>query len=326
MMPEQWNMVADIGGTNARFGVVDLSSEKIRLVRRYSVTDHGDFIDAVAHFLKDVEGNPGWESFPCAACLALACPITGDKLRFTNSPWFVDRQQISVLLNNATVEMINDFAAVGYAVTSLQPEDWVVVNEGKTDSRSPIVVLGPGTGLGVGTVVPTQTGFQVLAGEGGHIDFCPVDDVEISVLQYLTARFGRVSAERVLSGIGIENVYNALAEISGRPAVLHSAAEISAAAIAGSDPVAVETLELFCKNLGSVAGNLSLALGARGGVYIAGGIIPRFVQHFLNSGFKERFLAKGRFSEYLSDIPVRLITKEDLGLAGAVTKMKLSEH
>ena len=323
MTKRSWNIVADIGGTNARFAVADRHTPALHCVQRYSVAEHAQFADALAHFLADVGRDGHWAALPTAACFALACPVDGDRIRFTNSPWQIDRGELRAQLQQAPVELINDFAAVGYAVTDLEPQQWLDIRAGVPLPTAPIVVLGPGTGLGVCTVVPVAEGFQVLAGEGGHVDFGAIDAVDVQVFEVLRARFGRVSAERILSGSGIESVYTALAQIGGRQAQRSDAADIVAAAIAHSDPLAVETLQLFCRTLGSVAGNLALTLGAKGGVYIAGGIVPRFIEFFRSSGFVERFLAKGRFESYLAEIPLRLITKDDLGLAGAEKKLAL---
>lgn len=320
-----WNIVADIGGTNARFAVADRRTNALHCVRRYTVADHARFADALAHFLDDVARDGQWQPMPVAACFALACPIDGDRARFTNSPWQIDRDELRTQLHDANVVLINDFAAVGYAVTDLDASEWVSIRTGEPVSAAPIVVLGPGTGLGVCTVVPVGSGFQVLDGEGGHVDFCAVDDTDVQVFEHIRARFGRVSAERVLSGNGIDNIYQALAAIHDQPSRLRGAAEITAAATTQADALAVETLQLFCRALGSAAGNLALTLGAKGGVYIAGGILPRLVDFLRDSDFSERFLAKGRFERYLAGIPVRLIVKEDPGLAGAAKKLALPD-
>ena len=324
MTGKPWRIVADIGGTNARFGLVDSSTWQLVMSKHYSVADHNLFSQALVHFLSDVERATGWQPLPESACFALACPITGGRVKFTNSPWVVDREHTSRVLNGAQVLLINDFEAVGYAVTQLSEDDWIVANAGTARPDKPIAVLGPGTGLGVCTVVPVGDSYQVLAGEGGHVDFAPVDALDIRVLEKLSQAFGRVSIERVLSGSGIENIYRALEDDA--PGTCLEAADISAAAVAGSDPRAQAALALFCRTLGSVAGNLALTLGAGGGVYIAGGIVPRFIDFFLASGFIERFFAKGRFETYLSDIPVRVVVKPDLGLAGAINRLKLDAN
>lgn len=343
MNGKAWHLAADVGGTNARFAVADTSSNHLPMVRQYSVAEHHTFTEVVLHFLADVRQTGEYKPFPEAACLALACPVDGDIISLTNSEWRVDRKVIGSLLGQAPVQLINDFAAVGHAVTELQAGDWVEVIPGIEDAEGPIVVLGPGTGLGVCTVVPTPGGWRVLAGEGGHVDYAPVDAIEIEVLRALTERFGRVSVERVLSGAGLENIYQVLValqppgwgalkvtakQLGTSPranAERLSAAEITAAALDETNPLAEEAVQIFCRSLGSHAGNLALTLGAKGGVYIAGGIVPRLRSLFLDSGFRDRYLAKGRFSDYLSAIPVRLITRDNPGLVGAATRLIRSE-
>ncbi len=320
-----WNLVADIGGTNARFGVQNYETSNLSDIKKYSVSEHAQFESALKHLLRDVADLGCWNPVPKAVCLAVACPAEAETVQFTNSPWTIERQAISKLLDGARVDFINDFGAVGYAVTDLKPGDWRQIGQGSATPGTPIAVLGPGTGLGVCSLIPAGAGFQVVQGEGGHVDFAPIDAREIAVLEILSSRFGRVSVERLLSGSGIVNIYQALAQLDKKDPVFETPAEITEAASKGTDTLSVESLQLFCRVLGAVAGNLALTLGAKGGVYIAGGIVPRFVDFFEQSDFRHRFESKGRFSNYLASIPTRLITKDDLGLAGAVKKLNLSE-
>ncbi|MBR9912250.1 MAG: glucokinase [Gammaproteobacteria bacterium] len=325
MSVQPWNLVADIGGTNARFGVEDYASSKLQETRRYSVSDHAEFSDALKHFLKDVKEMGGWEALPRAACFAVACAVESDVVQFTNSPWTIDRHKVSEQLNSARLSLVNDFVAVGHAVTALKPKDWHQIGGGAPVTGRPIAILGPGTGLGVCTLVPIGTGYKVIEGEGGHVDFAPTDAQEIAVFEILNRRFGRVSAERLLSGAGILNIYQALAQLANQSPVLQAPAEVTAAALEGVDTLALKSLQMFCRTLGAVAGNLALTLGAKGGVYIAGGIVPRFIDFLEASDFRHGFENKGRFRSYLTTIPTRVITKDDLGLAGAVKKLSISE-
>ena len=242
-------------------------------------------------------------------------------MRLTNSLWYVDRQEVSALLGGVSVSLINDFAAIGFAIPGLNNVDFCQLGGGDAEPCKPAVVLGPGTGLGVCLLVPTDVGYTVVEGEGGHIDFAPVDAHEIAILEILTSRFRRVSAERLLSGAGIINIYQTLAQLTGKKVKYQSPAEVTRAAVEGVDTLSVRTLEMFCRILGSVAGNLALMAGAKGGVYIAGGIVSRFIPFIENSEFRRRFESKGRFRSYLSDIPVRLIMKENLGLYGAMRRL-----
>ncbi|MEK9589097.1 MAG: glucokinase, partial [Gammaproteobacteria bacterium] len=218
---------------------------------------------------------------------------------------------------------LNDFAAIGHAIPHLESSDWVQMGDGASQVDYPIVVLGPGTGLGVCTLVGTEHGVTVIEGEGGHADFAPTNKEEALVLDVLSAKFGRVSIERLLSGDGLLNIYGALMELerlsSGQSggSVVADPSDVSAFALAGSDPVAVGALTMFCNILGSVAGNLALTLGAKAGVYIAGGIPGKILSFLENSDIRARFEAKGRFQSYLQKIPLRVVIKEDLGLLGA---------
>ncbi|MGV6806736.1 MAG: glucokinase [bacterium] len=324
MADKSWQLVADIGGTNARFGLVDTESQALQVVKRYSVSQHRQFQDALVHFVGDIAALKTWSRLPAQACLAVACPPIGDSIRFTNSSWVIDRHQVSAFLEVDRLEIINDFSAIGYATTGLGEGDWHQIGGVAPLPKYPVAILGPGTGLGVCAVIPTGAGFEIVEGEGGHGDFAPIDAQEVAVFEILSARFGRVSAERLLSGAGILNIYQALATLSGKGAVHSDPSEITSAAIDGVDSLSVRTLQLFCRVLGATAGNLALTLGAKGGVYIAGGIVPRFVRFLEQSEFRNRFESKGRFRAYLADIPARVITKDDLGLHGAAIKLRLT--
>lgn len=321
MGAKSWDLVADIGGTNARFGLKECAAGNWQVVKRYSVSEHREFAETLTHFLSDVSEQGEWQYFPRAACLALACPVEGKRVQFTNSPWSIDRLTLSAQLNNIYVELINDFTAIAHAVPELKPNEWHQVGGTSPVPDRPVVILGPGTGLGVSSLVPIDSGFRVIEGEGGHVDFAPIDSREIAVLEILTARFGSVSVERLLSGYGIMNIYRALGQLGYKETPLSSPFEVTDAALAGIDTLAVNTLSMFCRILGSVSGNLALTLGAKGGVYIAGGIVPGIVTFLEKSDFYQRFVSKGRFRDYLADIPVRIILKENMGLIGAANKL-----
>lgn len=323
-MNGSWNLVGDIGGTNARFALHDGLSHELTCCRSYPVADFDNFSDALDTYLEDIPediAGRGWSRKPERACIAAASPIRGDVIRFTNSNWSLDRGVVARRLD-APVYLINDFAAVGHAVTGLCEDDWHHLGGQAPVAGLPIGVLGAGTGLGVCSLFAVDGVYHVAAGEGGHVDFAPVDEQEIAVLQSLTQRFGHVSAERVLSGAGLVNVYAALAQLDGKQALHDSPTAITEAALAGAEALAVRTLEVFCRVLGSTAGNLALTLGARGGIYIAGGIAPRVSDFLARSEFRARFEAKGRYADYLEDIPVRLVTRDNLGLEGAVAYLR----
>lgn len=318
-----WNLVADIGGTNARFAVADCASDDMTLLLGLAVSDYRYMTEALKAFLRHVAAEGGWQVCPQMACFAVASAEEGAVIRFTNSHWRLDRQAISAALGGIDVIVINDFTAVGYGIVDLTASDYLQLSGDAPLANQPIVVLGPGTGLGVCSIVPTETGYHVLESEGGHIAFAPSNVEEIAVLEYLLKRFPRVSIERLLSGPGIENIYHALSYLqTGRVKSL-GAVQIAAAATQKLDPIAERALSLFCRVLGAVAGDLVLSIGARGGVYVAGGIAPKILDFLQRSEFKQAFHAKGRFRHFVAGVPLRVVLKENIGLHGAMNKLRL---
>jgi glucokinase len=306
-------LLGDIGGTNARFAVYD-ENRHIRYVRVIPVDDYATLREAIEAYLT-AEGI-------CkplrAAALAVASPVTGDAVTLTNHPWSFSISKLRGDLQVERLEIINDFTANALAVPHLKPEERVGIGGGKPVPETPIAVLGPGTGLGMSGLIPAKGTWTPLAGEGGHATMAAIDDQESEVLARLRRRYGHVSAERVLSGQGLVNLYETLAGIAGVTAEAYTPAQISDRAIGEEEPVCRAALEMFCAMLGAMAGNLALTLGARGGVYIAGGIVPRLGATFVGSRFRERFESKGRFRPYLSTIPTFVITAKEpafLGLA-----------
>lgn len=324
-MAKSWHLLADIGGTNARFALGDAGTGLISDLLTVSVADHPTFSSALQLYLSKIESSGEWEPRPVDGCLAVACPTDRDVVTFTNSDWVIDRKDLAFSLDIPDLQVINDFEAVGYAAARFSEDDWEQLGGGQSRPGKVIGVLGPGTGLGVCGVLPGNSQVSVMPGEGGHVDFAPVGDEEIEIIRLLLTRYRRVSAERVLSGAGLQNIYWALSQMHGAQQRHATPADISAAALAAEDPVAVEALEVFCRVLGSVAGNLALTYGALGGVYIAGGIVPRILDFVRQSDFRERFLAKGRFRDYLNDIPTRVVTRENPGLFGALQSLQ-SRH
>ncbi|MFT7286640.1 MAG: glucokinase [Halieaceae bacterium] len=325
MSARAWYLLADIGGTNARFALGDVQSGTLSQQLTVSVAECETFAAALDLYLASVKAQTCWERSPRNACLAVAGPADTGFVTFTNSAWVVDRRDLAQSLGVKELHLINDFEAIGHAIPTLRSDDWAQVGGGVDVLGKPQVVLGPGTGLGVCSVVPEGTDFRVLAGEGGHVDFAPTDQEETEILRLLLTRYQRVSAERLLSGAGLLNIYWALTELRGHGRSHGTPADISAAALANTDPVATEALAVFCRVLGSVAGNLALTLGAHGGVYIAGGIVPRMLDFLARSDFRERFVAKGRFRSYLDSIPTRAITRDNPGLLGALRFLQAQE-
>ena len=305
-------LLGDVGGTNARFAIYD--SGKAKSVCVIPVDDYATIREAIEAYL----AAEGVAKPLRAAALAVASPVTGDAVKLTNHPWSFSISELRRDLQVERLEVINDFTANALAVPQLRPEERLAIGGGGAVSNTPIAVLGPGTGLGVSGLIPTTGGWTALAGEGGHATMAAGDDRESDVLARLRRRYGHVSAERVLSGPGLVNLYQTLAELAGAKVESYTPAQISDRAIGEEEPLCRDALEMFCAMLGEMAGNLALTLGARGGVYLAGGIVPRLGARFAESRFRERFEGKGRFRGYLALIPTFVITAKEpafLGLA-----------
>lgn len=318
-------MVADIGGTNARFALTDLNASTPALLHQQSLRN-GEFASlqhAAEHYLAGVHMHP------TRAAIAVASPVGSDEIRLTNRAWSFSRRELQHSLGLAALDVINDFGAVAWAVPGLGDSD-VETLYGPTDAplRGPVSVLGPGTGLGVATLVEDgRGGWRVVETEGGHVSFAPLGEEEHMIARWMTARFGRVSNERVLCGSGLAHIDGALAAGDDLSAALDQRAQfrdpaaIVAAALDGHDLVARRTLARFCAVLGSVAGDAALIHGART-VMIAGGIVPRFIPFLRSSAFRERFLAKGRFAAHLESVTIRVITHPAPGLLGAAMALR----
>lgn len=301
-VPPRPALLADIGGTNARFALVDPSGDERAVI--FPCAAHPSLDSAIRAALEHL--SPG--STPPLAALAVAAPVDGDAVSLTNLPWRFSRRALERELGFDRLDVINDFTAIALSIPALAPADLRAIGGGSAVPGAPIGVLGPGSGLGVSGLFPAGGRWLPLSGEGGHVTMAPADDRESGVLALMRRRFGHVSAERVVSGPGLEALYGAAAVLAGRPEPASvNAAAITEAALAGRDPDAVTALELFIGFLGTVAGNLALTLGARGGVYIAGGIAPRLADHLERLGFRERFTAKGRHVAYMTAIPTTLI-------------------
>jgi glucokinase len=325
-------LVADIGGTNARFGwIADAAaaaSHSVGDVRTLPVAGHATLADAARAYLADIEaatraaGRP-WQA-PHKAALAVATAITGDRVSFTNSPWSFSRTALQAALGLDALLVLNDFEALALSLPTLgagQLRSAAALPSG----RGTLAVIGPGTGLGVGAVVQTPHGWQALPGEGGHVTLAAADDFEAELLRLARREFAHVSAERFLSGTGLPLMQRCVAAALGTPGTTELTPEqIVTRALDGSDATCVCTMDSFCAMLGGVAGNLALTLGARGGVYIGGGIVPRLGERFFNSAFRARFEAKGRFQSYLAAVPTALITDTLAALRGAA--LAIGQH
>jgi glucokinase len=311
-------LIADIGGTHVRFALVspDGVPGEPAIMR---CADYTDPAQAAKAYLASIGGG----ARPRRAAFAVASPISGDEVDLTNSAWHFSTEAVRVELGLERFDVINDFTAVALSVRHLGEDDKLKLGGTEPAPGAPIAVLGPGTGLGVSALVPDRSGGWIaLAAEGGHVTMASANDQEDQVLGWLRKRFDHVSAERILSGPGLVNLYEAIAAIRGRPAVYTTPDAISQRGLDGSCLICRDSLDMFFAMLGTIAGNLALSVGARGGVYIAGGVLPRMRQAFAQSGFRRRFEDKGRFRDYLAPIPTWLVIHPQpafMGLAGLVT-------
>jgi glucokinase len=301
---ETW-LVGDIGATNARFGLIS-PSRKVLHWHSYAVADYPTIGDALADYLADRGSWP----MPRQAAIAVASAITGDQVSMTNHPWSFSISALKARFGFDRLEVINDFTALALALPHLGPNDRMTVGGGSAAPGAPLAVLGPGSGLGVSGLVACGTGWIALTGEGGHATMAPATDRESAVLDHMRRRFDHVSGERVLSGPGLVNLYNTLAEIGGIPSRGYTAAQITDLGVRGEDQLCVEATTMFCAMLGTMAGNLALTLGARGGVFIGGGIVPRLGRFFADSPFRARFQSMGRFEAYLGAIPTHVVNNQ----------------
>ena len=321
-MSQAWNLVADIGGTNARFSAIldgELESEFQFL---HSVDEYPEFENLIEILLEEINEATGWTSPPSRVCFAVACPPDTETISFTNSHWTFSQTELKNLLDCNFLSIINDFEAVAHGITELSSDEFVQIGGGEAVHNKAIGILGAGTGLGVAAVAPHENGYVVLDTEGGHADYSPINDLQSAVVSCLRARFGRVSLERLLSGKGLLNIYSALCSIEDVKMEFDTPADIVAAALNNADTKALQTLNMFCEGIGAASGNLALTFGAKGGIYIAGGVIPRFQDFFISSAFRSKFEDKGRFVSYLKPIPVYLVIRENLGLLGAAIKLR----
>ena len=308
-------LIADLGGTNARFALVPIHQYELLEIRVLPCKNYDNFFSAVADYIDhcsiDMENIE-------AVVLAIAGPVNQPTIRFSNNPWHFTRAAVETYFGgNKAVALLNDFDAVGHCLKVLSPKDIITIGHNSVvDAKAPCWVVGAGTGLGVSCVVPQDNGPNIiLPGEGGHVDLSSCNEVEDYILTFLRSRHGRVSAERVLSGMGLENIYEALAMRDGIETRL-TAPQIGEALAQGNDPIAIVTLEQFFVFLGRVIGDLVLSVESRGGVYIAGGIVPRYVNEILNSDFRNAMQDKGRMKELISSIPTFVVTSEYPGLVG----------
>jgi len=306
-------LLADLGGTNARFALVPLNTYQPQEIVVFACKEFASFFEAAAKYLATASLS---ESEISVVVLAIAGPVNQKVIQFSNNPWTFTKEEVDSFFGaNRRVALLNDYDAMGHAMEVLTPKDYIQVGTGDDiDKSAPAWVIGPGTGLGVACVVPQQNANIVLPGEGGHVDVASCTPQEDFILDFLRKRHRRVSAERVLSGMGLENIYEALAKQNGQNIRL-TAEEIGEAS-KKEDPLALAALEQFFVYLGRVVGDLVLSVESRGGVFIVGGIIPRYIELFGFSGFRQAMRDKGRMSDFVGKIPTFVVTAEHPGLIG----------
>ncbi|WP_363797264.1 glucokinase [Lysobacter firmicutimachus] len=312
-------LLADIGGTNARFALSTTDGARPQLcadsVQIFAVADFPSLADAARHYLDRTGATPSHGVF------AVAGRVDGDEARITNHPWVISAERTRQALGLSRIDLVNDFTAQAMAVSLLQPSDVVPIGgarwNGWDDDRDrTYAIIGPGTGLGVGGLLRRDGRYYPLQTEGGHVSFAPGTPEEIEVLQRLSGEFGRVSNERLISGSGLVNLHRSLSQIAGEDPGPLQPADITAMAREG-DERCLRAIDLFCAVFGAAAGDLVLTLGAWDGVFLPGGLVPKLMPWLAHSGFRQRFEHKGRFSPTMARIPTLAVTHPQPGLLGA---------
>lgn len=320
-------LVADIGGTNARFALAHQQGETLALSRPtvFQTADHATLDEALALFLEG-QGQPALDAVAVCAAGPLEGRGASSRITFTNCPWEVSVASLAAATSVAAPSLMNDFAALASAVPHLKPDELRQIGGSEApEAEGTKVVMGAGTGLGVATLIWSGSGYIVNPGEGGHVDLAPTTPREMAIHQALAAKYGHVSVERVLSGPGLVTLYETMSDMAGQaPTAPLRASDIAEKALAGTCPLCMEAIALFTGWLGAVAGDLALIMGARGGIYIGGGIVPGWLRLADRTGqqlfdaalFRSRFEAKGGFEAFLARIPVYAIMRDDTALLG----------
>lgn len=306
------NLVADIGGTNIRIGIARPNGE-VSSIEVYQCREFATLAAAIRFYWQEnhLSGNK------FNACLAIACPVDNDLVTMTNHHWSFSKKALQEELGLNKLIVINDYTAIAHSIPVLSDEQRYQIGHGEIEAGRPISICGPGTGLGVANLIPIADNWHVIGGEGGHVDFAPVDEQESKILEHLLSKYQHVSYEQLLSGLGIEQIYQAICAIKQVKPEALAAHEISAKALQNDCDLCEQALLQFCKTLGSFAGNLALTMSSFGGVYIAGGIAPRMIEFIEKSEFRSRFEAKGRLSGFNHKVPTFVITEAQPGILGA---------
>ena len=312
-MTNNTKLIADIGGTNARFALT--TDNIIHDEMELSCADFPTLTQAVEFYWGEVVSTG---QRPTEAAIDVAAALTGDHVSMTNCPWQFSIKALHQELQLKRLIVLNDFTALAMAIRHLRDDEVMRVGGLQPDKDRPIALLGAGTGLGVSGLIPVNDAWIPLEGEGGHTSWSPANERETAVLKHLWQRYAHVSTERVLSGMGLVNLYLSLCALDGKPSHNYEPADISSHGMNASDVTCAEALQMFCGILGTSASNLVVTLGAKGGVYIGGGIVPRLGEYFLRSPFRQRFESKGRYEAYLAPIPAYVITAKLPAFTGLI--------
>jgi glucokinase len=308
-------LVADIGGTNARLAMADLDTLRLTAAAGFRGAEFPSLHAVASSYLDGIAERP------LAAAVAVAAPVVGERIRLTNSPWSFGREELRAALGVDRLLVLNDFEALAHVLPHLEPRDLCQIGGGTPVERATKAVLGPGTGLGVAGLAWSPAGWQAIASEGGHVAFAVEDAREFAMLERLLTGRERLSVERVISGPGLADVYRVLTELAGQEAVPLRAPEVVQRALGGQDPIAREAVERFATWLGRFAGDAALFFGARGGVYLGGGIAPKMLDVLSAGPFRRAFEAKGRMTSYVAPIPAYVIQASDAALRGAAAAL-----
>ena len=314
---QPYNLVGDIGGTNARFALVAPGKSELMSIKTLQCTKFETVQEAINSYLSSISNVE-----IISACIASAGTTHLDIFKPANNDWVINKSNVSSALNDIQVNWINDFSAQALATTTLKSNDVIVINKGAVQPERVRLVIGPGTGLGTCGLINSSNGWVPLPAQGGHSDFAPNSSLEIEIWTLLQKQFGHVAVERILSGPGIVNLYKALCQINEKEVLFNSPSEITSAAIkVNPDSISKETLHLFCRIFGSVTGSIALSTGCLGGIYITSDLVRNFLDFFIDSDFLKSFEDKGRLKYYMTDIPIFISKKENMGLIGSTYQL-----
>ncbi|WP_076410675.1 glucokinase [Shewanella sp. UCD-KL12] len=309
-------IVADVGGTNARFALAEVQSHQLEQIslsheETYASGNYPSLGDVLATYREQHQIDTG------LVCMAVAGPVSDGKAKFTNLDWQVNASRIEEKFSLEHVSIINDFAAFAQATPYLPQQDMSRLIDAPGAAGAPIAAIGAGTGFGVAALAHTNKGYQVSAAEGGHTILAAADEFQWQILQAAKEEFDYICVERLLSGTGLALLYRCVAKVNGQQVQHYQSADVSRLAVSGQDSTCEQTLNLFCQWLGAVAGDIALIQGARGGVVIGGGVLPRFIDFVKASPFEQAFKAKGLMTEYMGDIPVDISLNTNAALVGS---------